>query len=148
MRNELFAQVAAKNLSNVEIDKWSSNQHEFNGVASLKNLFGTQKREMNAIFTYWDGSELPKQGFGSLTWYDARANHPTRTEYRLYYTDNVAINSANVNDLLIIGIDNNNRVHVIIAKYGTSHYNMMAQLVGLQSYCNNFVLNHNINLMV
>lgn len=148
MTNQLFAQVAAKNLSSVEIDKWSSNQHEFNGVASLKTLFGTDRKEMHATFTYWDGSNIPKQGLGDLTWYDARENHPTRTEFRLYYQSNIAIDLAQVNDLLIIGIDNNGRVHVIIARYGTSNYNMMAQLVGLNTYCNSFIFNNNVNLML
>ena len=34
-----------------------------------------------------------------LTWYDARENHPTRSEYRLYYTDSPCIGAASPDDL-------------------------------------------------
>jgi len=38
----------------------------------------------------------------TLTWYDARENHPTRTEYRLYYPEADCFLKAKPDDLLVV----------------------------------------------
>ena len=45
-------QKAVKILSDVEVNSWTSNQHEFNGVTQMKQLFGTKKQYFNANFVY------------------------------------------------------------------------------------------------
>ncbi len=42
---------------------------------------------------------------GSVTWYDARAAHPKRTEYRLYYSGSLLHQYASEGDFLITGFD-------------------------------------------
>src|SRR5438045_466861 len=81
-----FEGVAAKRLSAVEIRPTHSNQHEFNGVQGLKRLFGLKKQNFPARFLYLsdDEDELLSVD-GSVTWYDSREHHATRTEHRLYY---------------------------------------------------------------
>ena len=66
--------MAIKTLSEVEVNYWASNQHEFNGVTSLKRIFGMEKRYFNAKFIYMSDRGIEKEGRGSLTWYDAREN--------------------------------------------------------------------------
>ncbi len=98
--------VASKVLRPVEIDHMCSNQHELNGVSSLKKIFGDDSSKKNVFpttFAYLsdDESSCSSQG-GTITWYDARADHPTRSEFRLYYTENGAFSSAKPGDDLFI----------------------------------------------
>jgi len=44
--SQYFKGVAAKTLSAVEADPVKSNQHEFNGVAPLKNIFGLERQNL------------------------------------------------------------------------------------------------------
>jgi hypothetical protein len=89
-----FEGVAAKRLSAVETDPKRSKQHEFNGVGTLRRLFGDDdRREVPARFV-WLGKE--QEGIseeGVISWYDARRAHPKRTEYRLYYPSNSVMNA-------------------------------------------------------
>ncbi|MHB9005084.1 MAG: type II restriction endonuclease, partial [Coriobacteriia bacterium] len=51
----------------------------------------------------WLGGE--NEGFteeSTITWYDARASHPTRSEYRLYYKSNPVMELASESDLLVV----------------------------------------------
>jgi hypothetical protein len=84
--SQYFKGVAAKTLSAVEADPITSNQHEFNGVSPLKTIFGTEKQKFSTRFIYLgDNDDNPLTDDGFLTWYDARENHPKRTEHRMYF---------------------------------------------------------------
>ena len=48
--SQYFKSIAAKVLSRVEIDVTKSNQHEINGTAPLKRIFGSNKRRFSAQF--------------------------------------------------------------------------------------------------
>ena len=101
-----FTGVAAKRLSAVEADVLRSNQHEFNGVESLKRLFGSAsgKQQFPARFIYLaDSADEAVVSDGFLTWYDARERHPTRSEHRLYFPTTSASERATEGDLLVIG---------------------------------------------
>lgn len=135
-----FITAAAKHLSTVEIDALSSNQHEFNGVSTLKRMFGTNKQFLNATFVYYNEDGKVVQEQGEVTWYDAREAHPTRTEYRLYYTSNTAVERAKVNDLLIVGKNDDNSVVVIITKNESKYYNLFMDLFGLIDITNSYVV--------
>lgn len=135
-----FIKAAAKHLSLVEIDSWSSNQHEFNGVSSLKELFGYNKQYFRTTFLFYDERGQSIQEYGELTWYDARENHPSRSEYRLYYTENSIVKRANVNDLLVVGKRNDNTIMVIIVKNKSPYYEIFMQLFGLSRITNNYVI--------
>ena len=82
----LVTGAAAKRLTAVEARPDRSNQHEFNGVQALKTLFGEVRATLDARFVYVSEDETdvtPAEGF--VTWYDAREDHPTRSEFRLYF---------------------------------------------------------------
>lgn len=78
--------VVVKRLSAVETDPSTSNQHEFNGTKAIRDLLGSVARR--GIPCRWlhlrDGHE-PQIEDHTCSWYDARENHVTRTEWRLYY---------------------------------------------------------------
>ncbi|MEZ4541347.1 MAG: type II restriction endonuclease [Chloroflexota bacterium] len=128
-----FEGVAAKRLSVVEVDPDVSNQHEFNGVSQLREMLGKYREEYPATFAYFGEDEAEKIIIpGRVTWYDARENHPTRTEYRLYYTDNEAVTHARSSDLIIIAkVRGRNELFVIIAKAGTIFDNQLMWLFKL-----------------
>ena len=116
--NDYFTAVAVKRLSAVEADADVSNQHEYNGVALLKKMFGTDspKKTLATQFLYMTDDEEAMEVSGELTWYDARYNHPTRTEWRLYYpTNDVTVNAA-AGDALFICMKSDGTLLEIIAR--------------------------------
>src|ERR1700733_13445048 len=100
--SEFFTGVAVKRLSAVEADAARSNQHEFNGDRGLKGLFGLERKELQGLFIYLgDNDDEPVVADGPLTWYDARENHPTRSEHRLYFPTTAVSLCAAEGDLLV-----------------------------------------------
>jgi len=129
-----FTGIAAKKLSNVESNPDVSNQHEFNGVAQLKKLFGTERRKVRAQFLYLSDEEdqrISSDGF--LTWYDARENHPTRSEYRLYFPSNDVTNISEADDLLIISKLQDDSYVVIITPSESTFESQLVWLFGISS---------------
>lgn len=67
-------------------------------------MLGNDRQTFKASYIYISESEDETiADEGSVTWYDAREQHPTRTEYRLYYTGNDVLYKAEQGDLLVIG---------------------------------------------
>ncbi|MBV2133266.1 hypothetical protein KRX52_10700 [Pseudomonas sp. MAP12] len=110
-----------KTLVAVEAHPERSHQHEFNGVAALKNMFGEDRVEFEAIFSVRGGVGTHLAG---VTWYDSRENHPKRTEHRLYFQGNPVMDQAQEGDNVLIGFDLQNRLHCILipAGAGSSSY--------------------------
>ena len=130
--SDYFLGVAAKILSAVEADTATSNQHEYNGVTQLKRMFGTEKRTFPAQFIYLnDGDDEPVTDSGILTWYDARKAHPTRTEYRMYFSTTAVSVCAAAGDELFIGLRPDDSVLVIIAEGGSTISNQLRWLFGI-----------------
>ena len=133
--SDLFEKIAAKRLSAVETEASLSHQHELNGVKDLMALFGksSDKKNFPALFLYLHDDEEAEESIsvsrekGTVTWYDARASHPKRTEYRLYYSVSSFIENASEGDLLIVGF-NGNQVWFIVAAQGSD---IEAQLLWL-----------------
>jgi hypothetical protein len=99
----LFTHVVFKILTPVETDARRSNQHEFNASAGLRAAFGVaHPQQLTTDFLWMPDDAAWRRERGILTWYDARANHPTRSEYRLYYRDNDVTKRAGPGDLLLI----------------------------------------------
>lgn len=134
--SQYFTGVAIKNLSVVEADPYSSNQHEFNGVSGLKKIFGQPqgKIKFNTKFIYLnDYDDEPVTADGFLTWYDAREHHPTRSECRLYFPTTQVSVCAAAGDLLVIGLRPDNSVLVIIAENGSTIGNQIRWLFGFSN---------------
>ena len=100
---DYFIGVGYKRLSKVEINPYSSNQHELNGVTMFKKLFGLEKRNFKSRFIYLpDEQDLILEENGFCTWYDSRENNPIRTEYRLFYSCSGIFQKAKEDDLLLV----------------------------------------------
>lgn len=84
--SKYFKGIAIKKLSSVEANTFKSNQHEYNGDRGLKNLFGTEtgRQFLKTTFLYMNDENVINAE-GTMTWYDARVNHPIRSEWRLYF---------------------------------------------------------------
>lgn len=131
--SQYFKGVAAKVLSAVEADPAKSNQHEFNGVTTLKKLFGTEKRKFSARFIFLnDNDDEPPTDDGFLTWYDSRLSHPTRTEHRMYFPTTKVSICFSAGDELFIGLRPDDSVLVIIAESGSTIGNQLKWLFGIE----------------
>lgn len=132
--SQYFTGVAAKRLSAVESNLFRSHQHEFNGVEGLKRIFGQAhgKQTFPARFIYLnDHDDEPVVSDGFLTWYDARENHPTRSEHRLYFPTTTVSDCASEGDLLVIGRRPDGSVLVVIAEDGSTIANQVQWLFGV-----------------
>lgn len=133
--SQYFESVAAKKLSAVEADPGKSHQHEFNGTKELQSVLGKcgAKQQFPAIFL-WFGSE--NEGIssdGSVTWYDARLNHPTRSECRLYFPTTDVSELAREGDVMFIAKRTDGTVMIIITANGSTIENQLFWLFGLDT---------------
>lgn len=102
--NSIFSSVIFKTLAQVDLPS-GSNQHEINGVNSVREFFETNQPVSGTINWYYfsDGSDTI-QSIGSFTFYDARARSAERTgrsEWRMYYTGEF-ISCAAPGDVLVL----------------------------------------------
>lgn len=138
--SEYFEGVAIKRLAAVEVDPTRSHQHEFNATAEMLDFMGrpTERVRYPARFLYLDDDgDEPVVEDATLTLYDARAAHPTRTEYRFYFPDTQVSMMSSEGDLLLIarrrrtdGNANDPGLLVIVAENGSSMANQIAWLFG------------------
>lgn len=129
-----FSGVACKKLSAVEADLVRSNQHEFNGVEGLKKIFGaaTGKQKFPASFLYLNDTDDEPVTVNDefVTWYDAREQHPTRSEHRLYFPTTQVTSCAAEGDMLVLGRRPDGAVLVIIAEGGSTIASQLQWLFG------------------
>ena len=132
--NQYFRAVAVKRLSQVETDAAVSNQHEYNGVTLLKKIFGTDEQKISfpARFLYVTDENDSIEANGELTWYDARYNHATRTEWRLYYPTNDVTEAALAGDSLFICLKADGTILEIIARKDSIIENQLFWLFGVK----------------
>jgi hypothetical protein len=104
-----------KTLSAVEAHPSRSNQHEFNGVVELKQIFGLAGFTRSANFSV-RGTNITT--VADVTWYDARAAHPTRSEHRLYFQTNTVMNNAYEGANIIVGFEKSGNLHIILIPNG------------------------------
>lgn len=133
--SEHFTGVVVKRLSAVEVSPETSNQHEFNGSAELRKLFGPDDRREIPTRFIWIGSEqeASEGEDGFLSWYDARRAHPVRTEYRLYYPSNSVTDMMREGDALILAMLRDGSVLSIITPASGTMFSQLAWLFGLSN---------------
>lgn len=137
--SQYFRGVAFKRLSAVETNLMRSNQHEFNGVESLRSILGEPlgKVWFPARFIYLsDQSDEAVIEDGFLTWYDARQKAREkrgvmRWEYRLYFPTNLVSQSAAEGDLLLIARQTDGGLLAIVAEKGSTIERQLMWLFGL-----------------
>jgi hypothetical protein len=140
--SQVFSCFAWKQLTSVEVDPNASNGHEFNSSPKLREILGETQRKSNegngipTRFIYFsDDDEGLAEDEGTLTWYDSRANHPTRTEWRLYYTDNSVIGregrACNGDTVIIAFKAGISSATVFAAPAGSTSENQLRWLFGI-----------------
>ena len=130
----LVTAAAAKRLTAVEARPDRSNQHEFNGVQALKALFGEARATREARFVYLSEEETDvtlAEGF--VTWYDAREDHPTRSEFRLYFPRTDASERLLEGDLAVVLRRPDDSVLVVFAGRWSTAERQLLWLFGLAS---------------
>lgn len=129
---EYFRGVVTKRLSAVEIRPETSNQHEFNATTELRRIFGDADKTFRADFLYIsDDEDRIRKSSDFLTWYDARRNHPTRTEYRLYYPSSEVTASAQEGDSLFICLKQDGTILCVIGEKESTITSQLYWLFGL-----------------
>jgi hypothetical protein len=132
--SQYFEAVAAKRLSAVEINISKSHQHEFNGSRELKRVLRTsEKSQFVTKFMWIEEQNEALCEDGSVTWYDARENHPTRSEYRLYFPSNAVIEMAKEGDTLFIAKRTDGTLLIILAASGSTIESQLYWLFGLKT---------------
>jgi hypothetical protein len=139
--SRFFSGVGVKRLSQVEVAPDASNQHEFNGINEFRTIFGSDKRKFETKFIYLsDEEEKLLEASGFMTWYDARENHPNRTEFRLYYSSSEVLSAANANDLVVVGKTGADQLAVIVAPQGSTSEKQLLWLFGMEEAASRFVV--------
>ncbi len=103
--SDVFSAVAYKELVQVDLPG-GSHQHELNGSAALRSLFGTQDTVVGRIsWRYFTDDQGTCRDDDQFKWYDARARGRERTkrsaEWRFYYYGEF-LRRARPGDLLIL----------------------------------------------
>ncbi|WP_424992250.1 type II restriction endonuclease [Oceaniradius stylonematis] len=127
-----FEGVAAKQLSAVETSPDTSNQHEFNGTAALRRIFGdADRRGIPTRFMWLGGEQAGITSESTISWYDARRRHETRTEYRLYYPANEVTALMEAGDMFFLALRRDGTAVVIITPAESTLHNQLRWLFGL-----------------
>lgn len=132
--SDYFSGVAVKRLSAVESNPDVSNQHEFNGSDALRRLFGNGDRRNIITRFIWIGDEqeaISEEGL--ISWYDARRQHPTRTEYRLYYPTNPVTALMKEGDIFFVALRLDGTAIVIVTPADGTIQNQLMWLFGLDA---------------
>src|SRR5262249_48014112 len=105
-------------------------QHELNGVQALREFFGTDSRTRGTIsWHYFADDQEPLQETTDFTFYDARENHPTRTEWRLYYQGSFLAH-ADVGDRLYIARSQSGQLFGLVFECGSAWFRAAEALFG------------------
>jgi hypothetical protein len=92
------------------------------------------------LFTSQTTRKKTLENEGFLTWYNARENHPTRTEFRLYYSSNEILSLAKPGDLVVVGYTGENKLAVIVAPQHSTSEKQLLWLFGIEEAESKFIV--------
>jgi hypothetical protein len=135
---DLFHGAGAKYLTEVEVNKLRSNQHEFQGVSSFRSFLGTpaDKKTFPATFLWLndtEDAEAPRID-AFCTWSDVRRDNPDRSpEYHLYYAadSEPVVHLTKAGDLLVIAQKKDGSLLVLLCPAGSTIGQQLLWLFGL-----------------
>ncbi|MGE0446483.1 MAG: type II restriction endonuclease [Vicinamibacterales bacterium] len=126
--------VAVKRLAAVEAMPSKSNQHEINGVQPLKAMFGEKRTTFRATFVYLGSDDQETaRSIGFVTWYDAREDHPSRSEFRLYFPATAASERLTAGDSAFVLTLGSGDVLVAFVAEGSTAERQLSWLFDLES---------------
>ena len=125
---DFFEDYCLKKIKLVECNSESSNQH----TKDMKNILGREKKYYtNSQWLYLSDTDYV-EATDTLCWYDARANNPDRSEWRLYYGGNDVIERAKVGDNLFILKVSDDGLVLIIAENNSKVFYDLKWLLGFE----------------
>lgn len=138
---DLFEGAGAKVLTEVEINRERSNQHEFQGVSGFRAFLGmpAEKQTFPATF-YWlddheDAEAMQLESF--CTWSDVRRGKGGRSpEYHLYYAaeSEPVVHQARAGDQVVIARTKDGRLMVLLTPEGSTIGQQLLWLFGLDLF--------------
>jgi hypothetical protein len=146
--SEYFEGVSMKRLSAVEANTARSNQHEYNPTKDMLDFLGRpdERLKLEVTFIYLsDEAADPVVESAWMTLYDARENHPSRSEYRIYFPGTQVSARANEGDLLVIAKARNGQFLSIVAAKGSTAAHQLAWLFGVDEQHDKFVTRLNLD---
>lgn len=139
--SDYFVSVAAKTLAAVDTKSSKSNQHEVTGSKALRQIFGDEDRKFprggsdnrfTGTYIWLGGEQEAISEEGRLSWYDSRANVPTRSaERRLYYQTNAITEMMRPGDTMFVARRPDDHLLFIITPDGTTIQSQLLWLFGL-----------------
>lgn len=130
--SDYFRGIAFKRLSAVETSREMSNQHEFNGSGPLRELLGeADRKNIPARFIWFGADQEALTSDGAISWYDARRNHPKRSEYRLYYPENPVTELMAEGDVFLLLLCKDESTLVVVTPMSGTVLNQLLWLFGL-----------------
>lgn len=135
--SSLFVGAAAKRLTLVETISPFSNQHEFQGIQTLRSLIGDEDRRGVPTRFVWLSDEGLLDEIGFLSWSNVRKGQlrkgrPRTAEYHLYYSTNAVTEAMAVDDLLIIALQRDGSFLAIVTPSEGAIHNQLLWLFGLE----------------
>lgn len=131
--SRLIKSIVIKRLSSTEIPDLGSHQHELNGVTALREFFGTDEDTagtMRWLLMRSDGEMRVEES--EFRFYDARANNPDRTEWRMYYSGEF-LSHASPGDLLIIIRSASNQYYALVSPWESPWLTPILQLLNIDT---------------
>ena len=120
--SEYFVGAAARRLSEVEIDKSRSNQHELAATRPVRSFLGDSpaSERLEVRFVYVDDESAPLIFDTQVTYYDTRKDQDRAPEYRMYYADNDVTDAASAGDTMVIAKRPDGDVLIVFARQGST----------------------------
>ena len=110
-----FVATATKQLKKGELAVPPVESHEIQGIPALRDMLGLTRETYFTTFVY--AVEPPVVSTAFTTWYDKLANHPTRTEWELYYPIVRAWRDVQVDDIAFIGLKDDRSILIVFAPH-------------------------------
>ena len=139
---DYFLGVGVKQLTAVDAEPKSSNQHEIGTTMEMRSQFlGERQCDAFSVVYVWLGEDQDILSVnGNATYYDSRRNQAHRSpEWRLYYPSNVVTEIMKEGDTLFLAMAHSKDLYFIVTPRGTTSEQQLAWLFGLNPQGNFFV---------
>lgn len=124
--------VAVKTLtiSDTISEKNKSKASEIRNVRNLEQMLGTDKRVFSSEYVFVSGdNELSDKG--KSTWYHFTDKNGKREHYRLYYTKNIVMQTADAGDLLVVCKKSDIDLLLLVAAKNSAAASEVRKMLGL-----------------